>query len=288
MRRRSYAYRKRKRSAYRIKKRARSRTRVFRALSKKPEIKSLTVLLTGEDLGPSISQDFNWVYGGGLTDQPDSGGYIVKLIDALRVKQGVTNHERVGNRIVIKSCMIKGYVMSEGYRALADPVTLQPANPYTEPFTVSLVAYKYKTGNDETPQYLKQRTNLTMGPVESTAKNQLLPWNTEAYKFLKFKRFKLKGPTTAYTDVLAASGQPADNVLLENPVTGDATNPMFRTFKFRLPTARVWVFSDGNDIARNTWANLGVYSLNASGSGPDAREARARIYMTATLRYTDA
>lgn len=196
-------------------------------------------------------------------------GLVADIMALSAIDQGITQEQRIGNKIGNVKLNIRGFVRSSPFN--------QTSNPFTVPFEVHILVYKNKLDHQGDFTQLKNDINGTSGQVTGDAMNSLRPWNRDLYIIKKHLTLKLN----AQPEIAAAT--PA---VLINPQSG--FNPVMRRFSIDIPVAKNWIYNDGGNIPVNDWCHVAAYVMNADGQVFNNTQSRCLVSMDAYLSYEDA
>lgn len=214
----------------------------------------------------------NGIMGQGFNNNPAvNTGYSNTTCIIPQIGQGTLNNQKVGNVVIPKSCVVRGYLN-------ALPITANGGtNPYPNvPFYVKVIVYRLKvnmTSNfnedimDDAGAYV---------PFSGFIDDLLLPLNTEKYAIAYNKTFKLQAPPgTAGTNTNSNIGSIPTAKMFKVNLLKHLPKKLKYTDTSLDPTNARWFISagivpcDGNSTYLTT-------------------EARAWISCESLIKFTDA
>lgn len=210
------------------------------------------------------------IFGTGFNNNLGSGnyGYTSALTIVPPVAIGTTNGQRIGNKIVPKSCYIRGVV-----RAL--PITSTGGtNAWpNEPFYIRIVVYKTKLNMDTNINDTILDNGAGSEPFDGTLETLLLPYNKNKYIIGATRQYKLQAP-------------PGTSGTLTNNNIGSL--PVAKLFKIKLPIPKHLSYVDTNPDPSNCRWYLAAGIVNVSGNLASNLDVRANLTVESMLYYTDA
>lgn len=210
------------------------------------------------------------ITGSGFNNNLGAGsfGYTTTVTIVPPVAIGTANANRIGNKIVPKSCYIRGVI-----RAL--PISAVGGNNAwpNEPFYVRVVIFKTKLNMDLNLNDTILDNGAGSEPFDGTLETLLLPYNKDKYVIGATRQFKLQAPPgTAGT-------------LVNNNI---GSLPVSKLFKIRLPMPKVLTYVDTNPDPSNCRWYMAVGTVNVSGNIAANSDIRANITAESIMTYTDA
>lgn len=261
--------------------------RVENIIDKQAEVKQKTYVLTKS----AVPGGAYWQYirGGGLESGTvtDNGFVVPNILNSLIIAPGTGSSDRIGLSVNVKELRLKGMIHAMPYSIGGGGL---PGNTNLSPFEVVMVVYKNKndvTGS-ATKLKLDEETNSAIA-INSDAYNDMYPWNRADYTIKKVLRMRFKGPPVAVEEPASSGNYP----VFANPIYGDASNKLCHRFNISVPIKKELTWNSpwanaANKLPQNEWLSVGFYLVNLDGTTPPNTQARATIYLNATLRYTDA
>ena len=190
------------------------------------------------------------------------------------MSQGTNQQERIGNSINNCQLNLRGFLHSMPTHA--------STNVSNYPFEVHVIVYKTKQGSSGDPDSILNNTNNTNVNIIGNASSTLLPWNRKGYIIKNHKTFRLKAnPISAISTIPNVVG-------IENPTFNGPQASFFRRFNFNVNIAKALTFDDTGTSPMNEWCSVGVYVINGDGSTLLGTQQRAKITISATLKYKDS
>jgi len=262
-------------------------TYVSRAVGKATEVKSKTCY----PVSMYNTDDYQHITGGGLgmpdlSGQDAQAGYLIPNIwssDALLTPvQGNMGDQRIGNRIKPVSLVMKGFIKIMQYN---------PQSNHSElPFEVHCIVYKRKAFSNGDPANLCIGTSGKPTDIDGTAEGSLLNWNKDEYIIYKHRVWRMRQPTSMHTDApfVMTDSNVGTGTVVANINTGRATNPYFKRFAMKLPCPKHLRFNEGQTAPVNASLSVGFWIINGDGKELGMDQVRATLFMSQTLRYTDA
>lgn len=262
------------------------RKRVLAVVRTQNEVKERSVVLTAwtdDSGGSTITYQHANIWGNGLSAGylfTSGNGYLIPdLLRTIPVIQGTSNQQRIGNQINVKSLTLRGFLTTTPFSTNFNPTIL--------PFEVHMIVYKRKNDPLGSPAHIKNYTDNTNGGITGTAANSMLPWNTDNYRILKHRVFRMKPPNHTGTFQNSPTLAPV-NV----QQAGSSNNPMFRRFAVNIPVASKFRYNDPDTVSEqkypvNDYVSVGFYCISGDGNAFSALSYPAQVYLTATLKYTD-
>lgn len=229
---------------------------VNRVLNRKAETKLKTVKLFGDTA----------VNGGGVDNASTGFGLCVNnLLDSIQLTQGIEQEDRIGNKISNAKLVLRGFARS---------LPLGPSNPNVCPYELHMIVYKNKIdGIKNDIQYIKSLPNNTVGLIDGSVMNTCFPYNTDAYKILVRKTFRLN---------------PIDLITAPSVGNQESRATYYRRFQVNIPIKDVLHYQDLNPVPilapTNEYVGVGFYWIN--GDATDAVAAEARVAITADLQLS--
>lgn len=210
------------------------------------------------------------ILGTGFNNNLGAGnyGYSTSVTLVPPVAIGTANANRIGNKIVPKSCYIRGVI-----RAL--PITsVGGTNAWpNEPFYVRIVIYKTKLNMDLNLNDTILDNGAGSEPFDGTLETLLLPYNKDKYVIGATRQFKLQAPP-------GVSGTLTNNNIGSLPVS--------KLFRVSLPMPKTLTYVDTNPDPSNCRWFMAVGIVNVSGNIAANTDIRANITCESVLTYTDA
>ena len=260
---------------------------VARAVRKTEEVKQKTCY----PVSMYNTDDYQHITGGGLgmpdvSGQDAQNGYLIPNIWSSAAKlspeQGTMADQRIGNRVKPLSLVMRGFIKIMAYN---------PQSNHSElPFEVHCLVYKRKSFANGDPANLVIGTSGKPTVIDGTAECSLLQWNKDEYIIYKHRVWRMRQPTSMHADApfRMTDSNVGTGTVAANINTGRASNPFFKRFAMRLPTPKFLRFNEGQTAPVNAALSVGFYIINGDGKELGADQVRCTLFMSQTLKYTDA
>lgn len=212
------------------------------------------------------------VYGAGL-NTPVGLGFVSSSSIIPIITQGSSEANRIGNNIRPKWLSLR-YTL----RALPTTDSSSPTNnnPFKGvPFLCRLIVFKHRWAIDEASQTGLLQNGASSQNLGSTPDNWVMPYNTDEFKILYSKQFKMQALAhTGSTGVLNTENQ---GTYLQN----------FIVKRCRIPMPKVLRFNDNNGAATNEGFFMAVAVCNVDGTVVSNIQTRVQINAESYLDFYD-
>lgn len=199
----------------------------------------------------------------------------------LELSKGTGSYQRVGNKVQNCKLRVRGFVKTND--------TTLSNNLITMPYYVHIIAYKKKVDpSGDVMEMIKLPNNTVSYPSYST-RDQLMPFNRNAYIIKRVKRFKLRPPVQTL-DLLMDT----ENDAYEAPMNQQQSNaPICRFFSMDIPIAKTLLYDNQTTVGaahtpNNDWISLAAYVSLGDGSDFFHGYTACQIYADGIFTFTDA
>ena len=200
----------------------------------------------------------------------------------LYLQQGTASNQRVGNKVQNCRLTIRGFVKTNPFSA--------SNNPMSVPYFVHVILYKKKVDPAGDVNELIKRPDNSVGPITYSTRDQLMPFNKNAYIMRCVKRFKLRPPYSLLQGDIDTS-ETSDN--MDMILNGQQSNaPFCRFFSFSVPVAKTLLYDNQSTNAaantpNNDWVTMAAYITRGDGADYQSGYMAAQIYADGIFTFTD-
>lgn len=236
---------------------------IVRVIKQQSELKTATNLTIADQVS---------VYGAGL-NTPVGLGFVSSSSIVPLITQGSSEGNRIGNSIRPKWLSLR-YTL----RAVPTTDATSPTNnnPFKGiPFLCRVIVFKHRWAIDEGSQTGILQTGSSSQNLGSTPDNWVMPYNTDEFKILYSKQFKMQALShVSSTGVLNTENQ---GTYLQN----------FIVKRCRIPMPKVLRFNDNNGAATNEGFFMAVAVCNVDGTVVSNIQTRVQINAESYLDFYD-
>jgi len=195
-------------------------------------------------------------------------------VSCWEIQQGVSQDERIGNRIRIQRATLKGHLVPEPYQVTN--------NPTPNPVVVQMILFYDKRATTSFPAPFAANDFFQLGSTTSGFRNDLVdtwcPINTDAYVVVYRRSFKVGYSNYEGTGITAAAQAFANNDFkLCTPFSVNLTPYLVKNVRY----------NDNNvdPMTRGLWCIW--QAIAADGSALNGARIPAQVQYTLDMTYTD-
>lgn len=199
----------------------------------------------------------------------------------LNLQQGTGSNQRVGNKVQNCRLTVRGFVKTNPYSAANNPLQV--------PYFVHILAFKKKVDPSGDVNEIIKRPDNTVGAITYSTRDQLMPFNRNAYIMRCVKRYKLRPPFSTVEGNFDTDDETQDLIL-----NGQQSNaPFCRFFSFNVPIAKTLLYDNQTTAAEkhtpnNDWVTFAAYVSRGDGNAYAHTYEAAQIYADGLFTFTDA
>lgn len=189
------------------------------------------------------------------------------------IPQGVSESDRVGNKIRVKNFKVK-------FSLKADPTTDASStvnyNPFRGvPFLVRVIVYRHRYADDDYSQNNILQAGSTSLDLSGNVDDYFKPYNKDEYKIYYSKQFQM----------IASTHSNVNGVIADNTLSGKQSY-ITRTCNIKIP--KILRYNDNTTVATNAGMYMAVAVCNTDGTAIANTQHRVTVNAESYLSFTDS